>query len=460
MRVLLINPPAQVRPRKGIWRYVSSTMPPLGLAWLAAVLEQEGHRVKMLDAPPENLGIADIVRWVRFHAPFDLVGITATTPLMANATEIARGIKAETPGTRVVMGGVHPTVLPEEVLAEPAVDVVVRGEGERTIVELAGERSLEDVAGISFRNDGVIVHTEERRLIADLDSLPLPAYHLLPMRKYRPAAGAAKRLPATSVLATRGCPGQCTFCFRIFGRRLRVRSGRKVAEEVAFLQERYGIREVCFYDDTFPAVKREVKAFCTGMSDLGVDLTWSCFSRIDTFDEETFRMMKDSGCHQVMFGIETCSREILDNIGKRCDPDGVEYVVRATQRIGIEVRAAFMLGNPGETVETMEENIRFAVRLKPDLALFNIATPYPGTEMFAWADRNGFLKTKDWQDYNLSTPVMELPTVRSEKVLEYYRSAHRRFYFKPAYILGRLKRLGSREELLSAMKAVRMLLGV
>jgi len=435
-------------------------MPPLGLAWLAAVLEQEGHRVKMLDAPPENFGIDETVQWVRSHGPFDLVGITATTPLVGNATEIARGIKAETPSTRIVLGGVHPTVLPEEVLAEPAVDVVVRGEGETTLVELAEEKSLEDVAGISFRKDGTVIHTEDRRLIEDLNSLPFPAYHLLPMGKYRPAAGAAKRLPASSVLATRGCPGQCTFCFRMFGRRLRVRSGRKVAEEAALLQERYGIREICFYDDTFPAVKREVKRFCAGIRDLGVDITWSCFSRVDTFDEETFRMMKDAGCHQVMFGVETYSRDILDNIGKRCDPDQVEHVVRTTQKIGIEVRAAFMLGNPGETVETMEENIRFAVRLKPDLALFNIATPYPGTVMFAWADRNGYLKTKDWRDYNLSMPVMDLPTVPSDKVLEYYRAAHRRFYFKPAYILRRLKRLKSREELWSAVRAMRMLLGI
>jgi len=460
MHVLLINPPAYAKPRKAIWRYVSSTMPPLGLAWLAAVLEQEGHRVKVLDAPPENLGIDGIVQWVRFHGPFDLVGLTASTPLIGNAIEIARGIRSEMPTTRIVLGGVHPTVLPEEVLSEPAVDVAVRGEGERTILEIAAERPLEDVAGISFRMDGAVFHTPDRRLIDDLNTLPLPAYHLLPMSKYRPAAGAAKRVPATSVLATRGCPSRCTFCYRLCGRRLRVRSGRKVAEEVKLLQDRYGVREVCFYDDIFTMVKREVKAFCAGIRDLGIDLTWSCFSRIDTFNEDTFRMMKDAGCHQVMFGIETSNRQILENIGKRIDPERVEWVVRTTQKIGIEVRAAFMLGNPGETVETMEENIRFAIQLEPDLALFNITTPFPGTEMFEWADRNGLLKTKDWRHYNLSMPVMELPTAPSEKVLEYYRTAHRRFYLRPAYILKRLKRLRSREELWSAVRAMRMLLGL
>jgi len=389
-----------------------------------------------------------------------MVGITATTPLVANAIEIARGIRAEAPSTRIVLGGVHPTVLPEEVLSEPAIDVAARGEGERTIVELAAEKPLEEVAGISFRMDGTVFHTVDRRLIEDLNTLPFPAYHLLPMSKYRPAAGAAKRLPATSVLATRGCPSRCTFCYRLCGRRLRVRSGRKVAEEVKLLQDRYGVREICFYDDIFTMVKREVKAFCEGIRDLGVDLTWSCFSRIDTFNEDVFRMMKDAGCHQVMFGVETYNRQILENISKRNDPERVEWVVRTTQKIGIEVRAAFMLGNPGETVETMEENIRFAIRLNPDIAIFNITTPFPGTEMFNWADRNGLLKTRDWRDYNVSIPVMELPTVPSEKVLECYRAAHRRFYLRPAYIFKRLKRLRSREELWSAVRAMRMLLGV
>jgi anaerobic magnesium-protoporphyrin IX monomethyl ester cyclase len=460
MRVLLVNPPWVIRSRKNVWRNVASIMPPLGLAWLAAVLERAGHDVEILDAHALRMELDDVVAWARGRKPFDLVGVTATTPLIGNALEIARQFKAESPSIRIVLGGVHPTVMPDEALAEPAVDVVVRGEGEDTICELAAGGPLENIDGISYRRDGQAVHNRDRALIADLDTLPLPAYHLLPMDKYRPAAGAAKRTPATSVLATRGCPGRCTFCYRIFGDRLRCRSGRRVAEEVKLLQERYGIREICFYDDTFTAVKREVRAFCQAVQDMKLDLTWSCFSRIDTFDEEVFRLMKQSGCHQVMVGVESASPEILKNINKKIDVERVATVIAAMKKLGLEVRAAFMLGNPGETLETMEENVRFAVRLNPDLAQFNITTPFPGTEMYGWAEANGCLMTKNWEDYDLSRPVLRLPTVAPEAVQRYYDVAHRRFFLRPSFILKRLWRLRNPREWATALRGLRMVLKI
>jgi len=458
MNILLINPPEAARRSENVWRNIASVMPPLGIAWLAAALEREGHEVRILDANALRLSTHEVPAWIRGHGRFDMAGITATTPLIANALEIARLVKTEWPETRLVLGGVHPTVLPEEVLSEPAADVVVRGEGEITLGELAAEKPWEQIDGLSYRRDGQVVHNPDRQLIGNLDTLPMPAYHLLPMDKYRPAAGAAKRTPATSMLATRGCPGRCTFCYRLFGARLRCRSGRIVAEEVKLLQDRYQIKEICFYDDTFTAVKPQVKSFCQAVRDLGIDLTWSCFSRIDTFDLETFRMMKECGCHQVMFGVETCNPQILRNINKRIRLDRVEDVVRDTQRLGIEVRVTFMLGNPGETVATMEETIRYAIRLNPDLALFNITTPFPGTEMHQWADENGYLLSRDWKDYDLSTPVMRLPTVSPEAILKAYRSAHLRFYLRPRCIGRQLTKLRSREAWSSSMRGLRMLL--
>lgn len=460
MRILLINPPWVILNQKNVWRNVASVMPPLGVAWLAAVLEQDGHQVAILDAHAERMHVAAVTPWIREHGPFDLIGITATTPLIGNALELARQIKQEWPLVNVVLGGVHPTVRPAEVLGEQAVDLVVRGEGENTLREIAAGKPHETIQGLSYRHEGQVVHNPDRELIRDLDSLPLPAYHLLPMHRYRPAAGAAKRTPATSVLATRGCPGRCTFCYRIFGDRLRFRSGARVAEEVKMLQDRYGIREICFYDDTFTAIKREVRAFCQAIRDLKLDLTWSCFTRIDAFDEETFRMMKSAGCHQVMVGIESASQDILKNIHKKIDVDNVEQIVRSMQKIGLEVRAAFMLGNPGETEATMEENIRFALRLDPDLVQFNITTPFPGTEMFRWAEENDLLLTKNWEDYDLSRPVMKLPTVDPEVVQRFYDSAHRRFFLRPKFILKRLWQLRSPTELASAVRGLRMILKV
>ncbi len=458
MKILLINPPWVIRNQKNVWRNVASVMPPLGVAWLAAVLEKDGHDVSILDANAMQFGLDDVGVWIREHGRFDLIGLTATTPLIGNALDIARSIKAEWPETIVVLGGVHPTVLPEEVLGESAVDLVVRGEGEVTLSEIAAKKPWDSIDGLSYRRDGKIVHNKERELIRDLDSLPFPAYHLLPMDRYRPAAGAAKRTPATSVLGTRGCPGRCTFCYRIFGDRLRVRSGEKVAEEVQLLQEQYGIKEICFYDDTFTAVKPAVQAFCRSVKERKLDLTWSCFSRVDTFHEETFRMMKNAGCHQVMIGVESASPCILKNINKKIDIEKVEHIVRSIQKIGLELRAAFMLGNPGETEETMEENIQFALRLNPDLAQFNITTPFPGTDMYRWADENDYLLTRDWDDYDLSRPVMKLPTVSPETVQRYYDVAHKRFFLRPKFILKRLWNLRSKTAIVSAVKGLRMIL--
>jgi len=460
VRILLINPPWVVQRRKNLWRNVASVMPSLGIAWIAAVLSEDGHQVRILDAHALHMHLEDVPRWVAEYGPFDIVGITATTPLIENALTLAQSLKSVCPSLKIVLGGVHPTVLPAEALAESAVDIVVRGEGEITMREIAAEKPLDQIEGISYRCNGAVVHNLERKLIAHLDSLPFPAYHLLPMSKYRPAAGAAKRLPAISVLATRGCPGKCTFCYRIFSNRLRCRTGGHIAAEVKLLQDKYGIREICFYDDTFTAVRREIRAFCQAILDMRLDLTWSCFSRTDTFDYETFRMMKESGCHQVMYGVETYSPEILRNINKKVDHKAVAHVIRATQELGIEVRAAFMLGNPGETEETLKKNIQYAIDLDPDLAIFNITTPYPGTEMFRWAEENQYLRTRNWDDYDLSMPVMELPTVSAETVFRYYQESHRRFYMRPRFIWKRLNKIRSIQDLSSIFRGLRTSLSV
>lgn len=459
MRVLFVNPP-WIKRDGNVWRDVASVMPPLGLAWMAACLERAGHEARILDAHAERLDFERVRTRLRDLGTFDIVGITATTALITNALEIARIVKEETPDSRIVLGGVHPTIAPGEALEEPAVDLVVRGEGEETIVEIAEGRDLATIAGVSFRRDGEIVHNEDRPLIEDLDSLPAPAYHLLPMQRYHPAVGAYQRLPGSSILATRGCPGRCTFCYRIFGHKLRARSGRKVAEEARLLHDRYGIREISFYDDTFTAFRKEVHAFCDVLDEFGLDLTWSCFSRVDTINEEMLVRMKEAGCHQIMFGIETASAEILKNIHKRTDLSKAEEAVRLAKKVGIDVRAAFMLGNPGETVETMEETLQFALRLNPEYAVFNITTPYPGTEMFDWADENGHLLTRDWERYDLAQPVMELPTVSNETVQAFYRQAHRRFYLRPKYVLSRVARLRNPHDLRNAFRGLLAVLGV
>ena len=454
MRIFLINPPWVTRD-KNVWNNIACVMPPLGLAWIAAVLEQDGHEVQILDAHARRVDMNQVASHLRRLGQFDYVGITATTPIINNALQIARMVKIEFPRTKVILGGVHSTVLPEETLTEPAGDIVVRGEGEETMRQIAGQKPLEEINGISYRNSNGIKHNPDRSLIQDLDTLPRPAWHLLPMDRYYPSAGASKRQPAISMMATRGCPGRCTFCYRIFGKKLRVRSGRKVAEDVKHLCDNYGIREICFYDDTFTIFKKEVYAFCRRLDELGVDITWSCFSRVDAVDEELLVAMKKHGCHQIMYGIESASTAILQNIGKRADLTKAEEAVRITKKVGIDIRATFMLGNPGETEQTMQETLAYAIKLNPEIALFNITTPFPGTDMFDWAQANNYLLTTDWDDYDLARPVMELPTVSPQIIQQFYHKAFRKFFLRPGYLVKRVARLRNAVNLIDAARALK-----
>jgi radical SAM superfamily enzyme YgiQ (UPF0313 family) len=449
--VILINPP-WIRSKGNIWQGISSCMPPLGIAYIASYLEQQGISAAIIDGQAERLLPEEIVKRVQESHP-KYIGITATTALIFPAYKIAAALKAVCPDITIILGGVHPTVLPEEALAQPSVDGVVRGEGEQTLLEIIRGKSRETIDGLSYRANGQIRHNKERVLFADLNELPFPAYHLLPMKKYYPASGAYRRLPATSIMATRGCPGKCTFCYRIFGNRLRARSGRNVADEVKLLKERYGIREICFYDDTFTAVRRNVLEFCKIVQDEKLDISWSCFARVDFVNEEVLTAMKSAGCHQIMYGFESASPEILKAINKKVDIPKAEEAIRLTKKVGIANRAAFMFGNPEETIQTMHDTLNWVIRMNPEVVIFNIATPYPGTEMFTWAKQHGHLLTENWEDYDLSKPVMRLPTVSPEEVQQFYRFAYRKYYLRMSYIWGQLKRLRNMDELKGTWRA-------
>jgi radical SAM superfamily enzyme YgiQ (UPF0313 family) len=305
-----------------------------------------------------------------------------------------------------------------------------------------------------------VKHNEERAFIENLDALPYPAYDLINLRDYKPTLGNFKNLPSVSMITSRGCPGTCTFCYSgCMGKRIRFMSAKRIFGEIRMLYETYGIRDICFYDDTFTANKRNVMELCRMLSAEDLNLTWSCMSRLDYVSPELLEGMGKAGCHQIGYGIESSSPVILRNIKKKVPLERAKEIADATKKTGIDVRAMFMFGNPGETEETMEETINFALSLDADLYLFNIATPFPGTEMFAWAQEKGYLATRNWDDYDLSHQIMELPTVSNRKISEYYRKAYRRCYLRPSYILKRLKKISSLEGLKAHVRMLPYLLG-
>ena len=226
-------------------------------------------------------------------------------------------------------------------------------------------------------------------------------------------------------------------------------------DEIKHLAGRYGVKEISFYDDTFTAVKKNVKEFCEIAVKENLGVIWSCFSRTDFVNREILELMKKAGCHQICYGIESGDEGILKNIRKNTSLKTAKNAIELTKSAGIEARATFMLGNPGETADTLMKTYRFALDIDPDIALFNITTPFPGTVMFDWASANGLIKTRNWADYDLSIPVMEVPGLSPEEIVSHYNSFNKKFYLRPSYLLKRLFNLTSFEQIKESVTALR-----
>lgn len=459
-KVLLINPPWVIGEDKNLWKGVASCWPSLGLAYIAAVLEKYGHEVFYLDYSAEQYTVGDSARVLeKYDKDLNFIFLTATTPLINNALAIAAVAKNIFSQAKIVMGGVHPSILPDEVMASDSVNYIVIDEGEETAKELVEGKNPVEILGLCYKENGRVIKNALRPLIKDLDEIPPPAYHLLPMDKYYPAIGSYKRLPVMILFATRGCPGRCTYCYRSFRGMVRKRSAKSILNEIKILQRDYGIKEVAFYDDTFTLFKDVVREFCEVIIREKIDISWSCFTRVDFVNEELLRLMKQSGCHLILFGVESADEQILKNIKKNISLKQVEEVVKLARRLKIETRASFMFGNQGETEESIKKTIDFAIKLDPDEAQFNIAMAYPGTELFDWAKERGYIKSFNWDDYSYSNAVLELPNLSRDKLRHYYGLAHRRFYFRPKIILRRLLHIRTFDQLLQEIKGAMSLFG-
>lgn len=452
MRFLFINPNRAIQ-KRNIWSVVNSITPPLGLATLSAVLEKEGHQADIIDASALNLGTSEIIS--RIDRRVDIVGLTATTPEIENAINIANEVRNHFPGVKIIMGGVHPTIFHEELTAAGICDMVIRGEGEDVIPAIAEQKPLEKIPNLTWKSEsGDVVINQRSDRFVDLDKLPFPSYSKLPMQKYRSALGAARRSPSIGMITSRGCPGQCTFCFSgMFGSKIRFMSPRRVLEHILYLKANYGIKEISFYDDTFTANRKRVEDLCRSMIDEKIDISWSCFARVDTVNPDILRLMKEAGCHQICYGFESADEDILKAINKKIDTDKSFRAALWTKEAGIDIRGAFMLGNPGETEDSLRRTLEYSKKLGIQFATYNITTPFPGTALYDSAVTNGSLKHTAWSFYDLAHPVLELQTVSSEVIQDYYYRAYKEFYFRHVYILQRLFSIRTKDEIKAYIKA-------
>ena len=360
---------------------------PLGLGYIAAYLDEAGFSARILDMDMLNLHPGDLNKRLAQFQP-DIVGITSFSSNYKNAVDVAKAVKSYDPGIKIVMGGVHATFTHEEILKSvPEVDIVVRYEGEHALSEIAesleGGRTPTDVLGISYRDGSRIVSTPLRERMEDLDSLPFPAYHLLdPTPEAYIGNGVVRCMP---VITTRGCPFNCIFCSTasLHGRKYRVRDNSRVVDEIEYLVEKYKINNVSFVDDNFTMRKDRVEGLCSEMKKRQVPVKWGCSTRIDLLSKDLVGTMKDAGCEEIFFGIESASQKVLDTIRKDFSIEQAKQVVRMVEEMGIKTHCSFILGLPGETVESLGQILQFIDEARPSARVLpNVLDILPGTELY------------------------------------------------------------------------------
>jgi anaerobic magnesium-protoporphyrin IX monomethyl ester cyclase len=418
-------------------------IPYLSLAMIASPLLAKGHEVQLLDLslcldPKKSLAS----KLKKFNPNF--VGITFTTTLFNEASEISAIIKSCNKNITIIGGGAHASSLPEETLKHSDIDIIVIGEGESTFLDIISQKKLEQIEGIAFKKAGAITRNKNRKLLENLDDLPFPAWEIFDIKKYHSPRLTAKKSPVGPLETSRGCVAGCTYCNKsVFERRFRAKSKDRVIKDIEH-NLKHGFKEIHIYDDCFSTNITRAKDICDEIIKRKLKFSWNLSNgiRVDTIDEDLFRKMKKAGCYRVSFGVESGSQQILNNIKKGTNLSQLRTAFKLARKTGIETIGFFMIGLPGDTKETIKQTISFAKELKPDIPKIGITIPFPGTQLYHEWDKQGIIKSKDWRKYNYHNPskIYDHPNLDWNTIHEYYNKFYRELYLNPSFILRRFVR--------------------
>jgi radical SAM superfamily enzyme YgiQ (UPF0313 family) len=456
MRITLINPPIDSVLENGsvspVTAYLFFNSAPLGILYIAAMLERAGHTVTAIDAAAERLDVAGTVRRVESSRP-DVIGIGSTTVVFETSKRLATALKGALPGKPIVLGGYHVTLLPNDAMEHPAFDVGVIHEGEFTMVELvdhyAGRRAIEDVQGIVFRKpDGALHFTPARPRFKDLDLLPFPARHLLPNDLYKPIPIDEHAAPKFAMITSRGCPHACAFCQKAKSG-YRSHSPQYIADEVEYLVRDFGARDIAFVDSLFCASKKRVMGIREEFKrrDMASKVSWTCSSRVEVVDRELLQAMKDAGCWRTRFGIESGSDRVLDFISKGITKEKIRAAVTAAHEVGLRPKAFFIVGHMPDTKETIAETIEFAKSIPLHDVTVQINTLLPKTpQMEIWereGSKWGRLVNESTDEKSFWEPTFVPWALEPEDIVEFHRRFYREFYFRPITLARHLETIRS-----------------
>jgi len=463
MKILLINPPviniiATNLPRA--FQEKTDPLPPLGLMNIASYLEKNtNYKIKILDCQVEHINYEQLKERIKQENP-DVIGITTTTFTLLDVLETTRIVKQVNPIIKVVLGGPHVHIYPEETIKIKEVDYCVLGEGEMPFKDLLDNldniEKLYGVKGIVFRDKNKIVNTGPREPIKNLDSLPFPARHLIPFKKY--SSMVATRFPITTMFTSRGCPYKCLFCDRPhLGKNFRARSAKNVVDEMEECQK-MGIKEIFIYDDTFGVDRQRMLDICLDIKKRNLDIAWDIRTRVNTVDKEVLEALKEAGCQRIHYGVEAGTQKILNVLRKGITLEQAEKAFELTKKAGIQTLAYFMIGSPTETREDILKTIKFMKKLNPDYTHIATTTPFPATDLYKMALKEKVVTYDVWQEFaknpkpDFVTPVWEKELSQKE-LFCLLKKAYRSFYLRPNYILKKIIQLKSGKELLKKAKA-------
>lgn len=450
MKVVLINPPSTGQKRDIV-------APPLGLAYLAGAIANEGFddmEIDIIDAFALGMRFEDLERRLKSARP-DVVGVTGMSPIIESAYKAA---KIARPHSRLlILGGAHVSAVGNKVFDEcPELDAAIAGEAEESFAAFINAVYKDG----EYRKDmpGVIVkglNTAARPVISDPDALPFPARGLLPGRLYRhPLFGG--QVVAT-MISSRGCPYNCIFCDKsVSGNKWRPRSPEKVLDEIENIVKGQGVKCIIFYDDLFTLDPDRVIAICKGIIERGLDITWKCEGRVNLVNEEMLEWMRKAGCRIIAYGVETPHQQGLDFLRKGVKAGQISDAFTRTREAGIETLAYFIMGIPVETFEEELETINFAIKIKADYAQFATLSPFPGSELYELAIEKGWYREVPAigpGEQGLRRPVIITQEWTEDKLREIVNRAYKRFYFRPGYLLKRTLSTRSAGQLITGLKA-------
>lgn len=409
---------------------------PIYLAYTSAIVEKEGIDTKIIDAVADDMDSRKFIESVKAEQP-DYCFIESSTPTIGQDILNAKAIKDNT-NSKVFLMGAHPTVFHSQLIEKNKwLNGVIRGEFELTVKDISSGLQYSDIPGLTYLNGSEVKVNPDRKTIDDLDQFPFPAWHQFNLKKYETHLYTS---PSALIIATRGCPFQCTYCLWpqvLYGHKQRKRSPQNICDEIEKLIELYKIRHIRFDDDTFALNKQYVIDCCDEIIKRGLHkkITWNCFGHISQPDLKMYQKMAEAGCNKIAVGVESGSEKILKIMKKKVDIEQAKETVKSCRKAGIEIYCDFMIGFPEETEEDINESIKLAVELDSDYIQVSYTVPYPGTEMYNEGLEKNFLKyPTDWEKYASCETMIDSNGLSQEKLEYLYKKFWRKFYLRPAFI--------------------------